>query len=638
MTPNSGNAPELSVVIPTFGRSEKLENLLKRCSQQTLAPRRFEVIVVDDGTPEPISIDPAAFRFSLSVLRQDNAGPGAARNRGLQHCRAALVLFLNDDSLPAFDLFEKHLAVHATRTDKVAVLGTFDFTAAAMRHPFVQVLNDSDLLFDYFRMRDGALHPWQYFWTCNISLPLAALREAGGFDAKIFLEPICEDVELGLRLAKLGYSVLFRKDLACEHDHILSVDSYFKRAVRLGVNLARLSNKHGRDPLFVGPKTLASGEKRESAANTIALALTVAEAYYAAAADFLEKMRRMEASETPVQLAPEKLAQLRSMTQRLSLVPFYRGQLMELVGFDPEPVMRDGPAHGKLTSVVVISFDAIDQTRACLERLRATRDARHPTEILFVDNGSTDGSGEFLAAQPDVSLIRNTTNLGAPHARNQAIPHAQGEYVVFLDDDAMVTPDWLARLLYHAEVDPRSGCIAPTADRAAHGQQISMNCANDPESIAEFAREISRNLDRQYFHSPVLASFCLLVPRRVLDTIGGFDERFTPWGFEDDDFTLRATLAGFKNRCARDVFVRHEAYSGRGKLERHVQHLQANAEHFAAKWGLPANDAGKSDSRLAPLLARHWSRDKLRIPIVNAAGQAALLPKPVRHDSSSQIS
>ena len=286
----------------------------------------------------------------------------------------------------------------------------------------------------------------------------------------------------------------------------------------------------------------------------------------------------------------------------------------------------------------MISCDAFAQTRACLERLRATRDPRHPTELLFVDNGSTDGSAEFLAAQPDVSLIRNPSNLGAPHARNQAIPHAQGEYVVFLDNDAMVTPDWLARLLYHAEVDPRSGCISPTADRAAHGQQIAMNCANDPDSIAEFARGISRNLNRQHFHSTVLASFCLLVPRRVLDAIGGFDERFSPWGYEDDDFTLRAALSGFKNRCARDVFVRHEAYSGVRKLERHAEHLQANAERFATKWGLPVNDTNKSDSRLAPLHARHWSRDKLHIPIVSAAGHAAALPKPARLDPTSQTS
>lgn len=631
----SSPPPELSVLVPTFGRSQKLNNLLARCDQQTLAPRRFEVIVVDDGSPQPVEIDRAAHRYSLTLLRQDNAGPAAARNLGLQHCRGKLVLFLNDDSLPAFDLFEKHLVVHETRSDKVAVLGTFDFTSESLLHPFVQVLNDSDLLFDYVRARDGALHPWQFFWTCNLSLPLAAVREIGGFDAQNFPEPICEDVELGFRLAKRGYSVLFRKDLTCEHDHVLNVDAYFKRAARLGVNLARLEKKHGRDPLFSGKTDNDSSAARS---NSIATALTMAEAYHAAANDFLEKMHRMESVQSAVPLAPPLLAQLRSLTRRLSMVPYYRGQLTELVGFDPESVMRDGPAHGKLTSIVVISCDALEQTKACLERLRATRDPAHPTEILFVDNGSSDGSVEYLEAQADVKLLKNAVNLGAPRARNQALPHAHGEYIVFLDNDAMVTPDWLARLLYHAEVDPRSGCIAPTADRAAHGQQVSMNCANDPESIAVFARELSKALHRQHFHTPVLASFCLLVPRRVIEAIGGFDERFTPWGFEDDDFTLRAALAGFRNRCARDVFVRHEPYNGRRKLERHSEHLRANWDRFAAKWGLAPEDATKNDSRLTPILARSWAREELRIPVACGTNQPALLPQPVRQDSTSQRS
>jgi GT2 family glycosyltransferase len=234
---------------------------------------------------------------------------------------------------------------------------------------------------------------------------------------------------------------------------------------------------------------------------------------------------------------------------------------------------------------------------------------------------------EYLAAQTDVKLVRNAANLGAPRARNQALAHARGEFVVFLDNDAMVTPDWLARLLYHAEVDPRSGCIAPTSDRAAHGQQIAMTCASEPAAIAEFARGVSRDLHRQHFHAPVLSSFCLLVPRKVLDAIGGFDQRFSPWGYEDDDFTLRATLAGFQNRCARDVFVRHEAYSGMRKLERHAELLRTNWERFAAKWAIAADSANQSDQRLAPILSRNWSSHDLRIPVDFGTHQAAALPQ-----------
>ena len=626
---------ELSVVVPTHARNEKLAQFLARCDQQTLAPRLFEVIVVDDGSPEPVVVEATVHRFALTLLRQEHAGPGAARNLALEHCRGALVLFQNDDSLPAFDLFEQHLAVHATRTDKVAVLGSFDFTAQALRHPFVQVLNDSDLLFDYVRLRDGALHPWQCFWACNISVPLAALRAVSGFDAKMFPEAIMEDFELGFRLAKAGYSVLFRKELRCENDRVIDVDAYFARAVRLGMNSARLTLVHGKDPLFIGSAGFGLHADSKSSALSVAQALSVSEAYYLPAMAFLERMRQLESARHSGPLALALLSQLRSMTRRLAFVPFYRGQLMELANFDPEIVMRDGPAHGKLTSIVVVSFDALEQTAACLARLRETRDPNHPTEIIVVDNGSRDGSAEFLAAQADVSLLRNESNVGAPRARNQGLAHARGEYVVFLDNDAMVTPDWLARLLYHAEVNPRSGCIAPTSDRADHGQQITLDCAPDPQSIAAFAQRVARDLNRQHFHGPVLSSFCLLVPRRVLAAIGGFDERFSPWGHEGLDFTLRATLAGFQNRCARDVFVRHETCTHARKLERLSELLQASWARFTAKWGLEPAALNRGDQQLAPVLARHWSVRELHVPIDNAANHPAALPQPAPANQQS---
>jgi GT2 family glycosyltransferase len=66
----------------------------------------------------------------------------------------------------------------------------------------------------------------------------------------------------------------------------------------------------------------------------------------------------------------------------------------------------------------------------------------------------------------------------------------------------------------------------------------------------------------------------------LIERIGGFDERFSPWGFEDDDFTLRAFAAGWWNRIALDVFVHHDTYVG-PKLERHTQLLERKWRLFA---------------------------------------------------------
>jgi GT2 family glycosyltransferase len=73
----------------------------------------------------------------------------------------------------------------------------------------------------------------------------------------------------------------------------------------------------------------------------------------------------------------------------------------------------------------------------------------------------------------------------------------------------------------------------------------------------------------------------------VIAALEGFDTRFSPWGFEDDDFTLRAVRLGMHNRVAEDVFVRHVAYSSGARAARHEQLLDENWRKFADKWSLP---------------------------------------------------
>ncbi len=630
-----GQLPELSVVVPTRDRGVQLERFLARCDQQTLAARRFEVIVVDDGGSQTATVDIAAHRFSLTLLRQDQANPAAARNLALGRCRGAVVLFLTDDALPAFELFERHLDIHGTRTDKVAVLGRFDFSPAALQRPFAQVLDDSDLLFDSARLRDGALHPWPYFWACNLSVPLVALHEVGGFDETRFGEGLCDDLELGLRLEKQGYSVLYRSDLACERAHAMTAAEFFARAVRHGVHSARLGLLHGKDPVYQRAQGPGQPSAPRAAARAIAQALSVAEAYYPQSLEFLKRMGRLEAEPSSTPIPPAVLAELRSLAQRLSFVPFHRGQLLELAGWDPEVVMRDGPASGKLTSIIVTFAGPLARTRECLTRLRLANRPRHPTEFLFVQSGPSAGSAEFLSAQPDVRLIATAGELGLAQARNLALSSSRGEYIALLHSDVLVTEDWLERLLYHAQVDPCSGCIAPVSDRASPGQRVSLTCSADAESLAAFARDVAQTQHRRHFLGPVLDGFCLLFSRRVLDAIGGFDERFWPAGYEDEDFTLRATLAGFRNRCARDVFVKRQVPEGALEFERTSELLLANGLRFAAKWKLDPSAGPLDEAHLEPMLARHWPSDELRVPLSASTERLAPLPQPPRHDEHS---
>jgi GT2 family glycosyltransferase len=609
--------PELSVLVPTYGRSQTILRLLADLDRQTLAPERFEVIVVDDGSPEPIELDPAAHRFRLTLLRQANAGPGAARNRAAAAASAPLCLILNDDAVPAPELLEGHLAAHADAPPRTAVLGTFQFTAEARRSPFVQVLAASSLLFDFPNLRHGQAHGWTFFWTCNLSLPTAALREQR-FDER-FREAIVEDVELGYRLARQGWSVLHREDLVAEHDHVVTPDGYLARQTRLGVNLARMSRIHSDPTVLWLPAGTTLGPRVFEAMQAHV------ESFHPALVKLRANLAALEAQYAGRSVPPGLRVQVEKSLGALGLVQIYRGVLMELEGYDPFPALEHGAPQGELVSLIVVTRDARAKAEACLAALRATAEPEHPTELIVVDNGSQDGTREWLAAQPDVHLIANDDNAGAPRARNQALNVARGRWIVFLDDDVVVTPHWLARLLRHAAVDGRSGCVGPVADRAAHNQQIPYDGGDDPVRLAEFAQARYRARPFAGVRRNMLASFCLLVRREVIEQIGGFDERFSPWGFEDDDFTVRAALAGFRNRLAQDVFVRHVDYGG-AKRRRHEELLARNWSRFAQKWAgdasLPHGDYASIEGAIAGV----HSREALYVPL---ACPAAALPARV---------
>lgn len=629
MTANSHRAgPRLSVVVPTYGRPERVEALLTGLDRQTLDPSRFEVILVDDGSPAPLAVDGARHRFPLRVLRQENAGPGAARNLGVAQASAPLVLFLNDDALPRPDLLAVHLDAHAAAGADVAVLGAFPFTEASLREPFTRLLDRTDLLFDYQRLRHGERHGWQFFWTCNLSLAREALLAVGGFDAELFREAIVEDVELGYRLARRGVQVLYRKDAICEHDHALTADAFFRRHVRLGVNLARMWRKHG-DPriLWEPPDARIDRGYAHAVQARVEADLHRAEQFFAT----LRQWERQAGGRAIPQAEADELC---GYVRLFGMVPFRRGVLLELTGVDPGAVAAAGPAPGKLTSIVICSHDALAKTRACLESLRRTADPDHPTELLVVDNGSTDGSAEWLAAQPDVRLVRNAENAGAPRARNQALALTRGAYVAFLDNDVVVTPGWLERMLCHAEMDASSGFVGAQADRASHGQQVDHEGPKDPGAIAAFAARIAAANHRQARATTTLASFCVLVRRAVLDELGGFDERFSPWGFEDDDLTVRAHLAGYRNKIALDVFVRHDSYAG-PKLERHTQLLLRNWRLYCEKWRLGEAPYG-DPAALERMFRIPWTRRDLQVPLApggaggpaSPAAPAAAAPPP----------
>jgi len=253
------SVPELSVVVPTHGRPEAIVRLLRALARQTLPAQRFEVLVTDDGSrPSVVPIvRELAVPYALQCEWQPQGGPGAARNRAIAKARGRVLVILNDDAGPCDDLLAKHLAAHGDGAPR-AFLGDFPYAPEA-DSALARATTKLGLLFPFAALQHGAPNAGNFFWTCNLSVPRQSVLDAGGFDES-FRDPICEDVELGLRLAARGVGVWYLPGAPCLHHHLLDTEALVRRQIDLGRGMVRLWRKH-RDPALLPGMARARGDE-----------------------------------------------------------------------------------------------------------------------------------------------------------------------------------------------------------------------------------------------------------------------------------------------------------------------------------------------------------------------------------------
>jgi glycosyltransferase involved in cell wall biosynthesis len=207
--------------------------------------------------------------------------------------------------------------------------------------------------------------------------------------------------------------------------------------------------------------------------------------------------------------------------------------------------------------VIVLCFDRLEFTRHCTTAL--ARHTRPPRELIAVDDGSTDGTADYLAGVHDaapfgVRVVTNEESRGFAAACNQGIAAARGDYVVLLDAGCVVTDGWVDQLVALADSDPAIGMTGPMSNRAAPPQRVADVPYADLESMHRFAGRWRTEHRGQWFTPSRLSGPCALLKRAVLQQVGGLDERLAPEpSFED--LSVRVAAAGYRLAVAHDVFV-----------------------------------------------------------------------------------
>ena len=166
-----------------------------------------------------------------------------------------------------------------------------------------------------------------------------------------------------------------------------------------------------------------------------------------------------------------------------------------------------------LVSIVMPVLNGLDDTRACLASLEAN--TPEPHELLLVDNGSTDGSAEYLrlyaAGRPDVRLIENLENRGFAAAVNQGLALATGRYVALLNNDTLPTRAWLAGLIFALDRVPGAGIAGPLSNCAAAPQSVAVDYSS-LEELAVFAARLGA-ANAEPLPVRRVVGFCLLARR-----------------------------------------------------------------------------------------------------------------------------
>jgi GT2 family glycosyltransferase/Flp pilus assembly protein TadD len=266
---------------------------------------------------------------------------------------------------------------------------------------------------------------------------------------------------------------------------------------------------------------------------------------------------------------------------------------------DPAPpFFKEINIHG-LTSIIILTHNRLEQTKKCVKSIRKHTPEAH--EIIFVDNASTDGTVKWLQSQikenKNYRLIENSENVGVAKGRNQGMNLSQGEFLLLLDNDVIVSDGWLVGMQECLKHAPDAGIVGPMTNSKSGLQQI----ADDSYRSADYLDKYAAKFKEQYHHRRIscrnIAGFCMLFKRTLVEKIGLLDERFDSGRFEDEDFCWRSALRDCRNYIAGDVFVHH--YGSKT--------LPGDRKILDKKWMLSTST--QEGRKLAVLKARELAND-----------------------------
>ncbi|MEK5478228.1 glycosyltransferase [Paenibacillus sp. FSL R5-0407] len=269
------------------------------------------------------------------------------------------------------------------------------------------------------------------------------------------------------------------------------------------------------------------------------------------------------------------------------------------------------------TNIIILTYNKLEYTQECITSIRDfTRPGTY--QIIVVDNCSTDGTREWLAEQTDILTIFNDENVGFPKGCNQGIELTTSGDILLLNNDIIVSPNWL---------DLLNECLYSSEDIGAVGPNHNGELAVSYKTVGEyldFAQTHNQSDPSQWEHRLKLIGFCMLIKREAVEKVGYLDERFTPGNCEDTDYSFRIIKTGYKIVYCKNVYIHHYGSVSFGEIpERYIKLLEVNRKKFLEKWGFHSVWNSRTRHDLITIMDR--SKGQIRVLDIGCGCGATLL-------------
>ncbi|MBC8097052.1 MAG: glycosyltransferase, partial [Akkermansiaceae bacterium] len=546
----------VSIVIPVFNRLDMTRPCIEAIHRETMAGT-FEIIVVDnassDGTAELLEAEQAAGRLR-TIRNEKNLGFSKACNQGIRAARGGFILLLNNDTVPLSGWLEALLK-------EIMVNPGIAAAGSCLLYPGGELIQHAGVLVGAGGGKVHPYHPWrlqrldrvpaaresrdcQVVTAACLLIRRPVLDEVGLLDES-FINGF-EDVDLCFRIRQAGHRIRY-----CSASRVIHHESMTPgRSLHEQVNYNRLNERW---------KSIIKPDESPEATSLNVMEIACRE-------------RLVTEPENPQALA--NLVQICKGRKDTEQAAQLHAQLTKIT--------QNGKAVPISVSIIIPVLNNLTLTRQCLAAITRTAGLT-ASEIIVVDNASSDGTTEFLndlSRKGQLRVIRNETNLGFARACNQGAAEARGRFVLFLNNDTVPIPGWIDAMVT-AALRPEIGVVGAKllyADNSIQHAGIGwINGVPDHpwRKSPALAPEVNafRELD-------MVTGACFLMPRELFLQLGGFDEAYRN-GVEDIDLCLRARAAGHKVVYEPRAMVYHLEGQSAGRFD----HVNENLKLFFSRWG-----------------------------------------------------